>query len=226
MNKLLVCIYPSGSCLVKALVESASNQMIEMQVFDSLEAIKEFATNERIPNYIVNMTRPKDSTDPRGNYTQSTKSILEYLDAFPNVSRPFYVLASTVGVKANYINLGDRDQLEYNADRAQAEREFLKSNTSGLILRIPMVPCRDDSLLKRFKHKITTEKDLTNTTLKIPVMPVTQWANDTLAFMTSFNLAKEIQLNTLVIDYKSSDYSIETLQNSLANSTIFDHLLK
>ncbi len=223
-SKIIIWCYPKSSCLIQEMISRCPID-ITIEPFLDQEQMINFAVENSFeePDYIIDFSNPKE--DNKYIYSRSIKQLLAFLNAFSDFNKiPFVVVASTVGVLPRFIDLGNQDQLEYNADRAQAEREFHRSNLFGLILRIPLVACRDDSLLKRFKNGTTQE--IKNPTKKIPVMAPEPFLKATFGFMRSFLLAKELKMNIIEIDYRSQLYSIEELQQKLSSSNVLDFLIR
>lgn len=220
---MLLLIYPESSCLVQELLKYLP-QRVKAITFKDLNELKErynFYLKDPKKTFILNFSNPKKNN--KFLYNQNMIELLTWHDSLPNENKAFIVMASSVGVKPRYIDLGNKEQLQYNIDRADAERTFYKRDSSGLILRIPLVACRENSLLKRFKKE---NQKLQNASKKIPVLPPNKFAKVTIRILESFFFAKDLQMNIIPIDYKSEEYTIEELYNNLRNNNMFDYLLE
>lgn len=220
---MLLLMYPESSCLVQEILKYLPER-VKAITFDNLEELKENYNNcleNQKETFILNFSNPKKNNEFL--YNQNMTELLDWHDALPNKEKSFIVMASSVGVKPRYIDLGNKEQLQYNIDRSNAERTFYKSDSWGVILRIPLVACKENSLLKRFKKE--TQK-IQNPSKKIPVLPPNKFAKVTIRILESFKFAKDLQMNIIPIDYKSEEYTIEELYNNLRNGNMFDYLLK
>lgn len=215
-------LVPKSSCLIGKLEYFLKDDsLITFESFDSLDDMTPDKVNQK-PDFIINFSNSKEVS-----YDNLIKDTIKLIQSYEhNGPGPHLVLASSVGTQPKYMNLGDKAQLEYNIDRANAERTMHKMDQSGLILKIPLVSCKDDSLLKRFKRKEISSDELTNRTKEIPVLSPRAFCISTIGYIKTFYIYKEIHYSSLVVEYKAEHKSIENLQNSLASSTDLDYLLQ
>lgn len=148
------------------------------------------------PDVIINFTNPKRSIRNRTHYhypysllTKDLLNIIEQKNSGENLDI-LYVHASSWGTDDDFyllslnkpmgeISYKDLEQVAWNSDRKIADNLVRQSEVRSLILKIPLVPCRTDSLLNR-----TTK--IFNSTKKIPVLSVDKFIETTLTTFTAF----------------------------------------